>query len=122
MVEFCSYRRGACFFIARDGVAVCVRCGTIRQRPVFRECIAAPRRHATAAPASQLPVFLGDRLAAWLKRMRVTPETYQHWKRRLRLVWLLGEGCGCQRRQGALNRMDAAVRDGAAKLRAFLGW
>lgn len=66
--------------------------------------------------------LLGDKLEGFFAEHGITPESYQAWKREHGVDAILGAGCGCDKRKELLNKADAAVRGGAAKLRAFMGW
>lgn len=107
----------------------CRACGRAMRVGERRECRrgvpagkAAAVFNAVRLQPREKPELLGDRLAAFFESHGLTPETYQRWKADHGIDAILGEGCGCDKRKELLNRADAAVRGGAAKLRAFMGW
>lgn len=105
LAGFCEFEQQA------SGTWVCVVCGGKASVRCYRLCGQKP-----SAP------LLGDRLAAFFASHGLTPESYAKWKADHGIDAILGKGCGCDRRKELLNKADAAVRGGAAKLRAFMGW
>lgn len=107
-----------CTFPSYQKGAACLSCGY----KLKRDYPDGMHRNCGAKPQPDPPPLLGDRLAAFFAEHGLTPESYQRWKADHGIDAILGAGCGCDRRKELLNKADAAVRGGAAKLRAFMGW